>query len=110
MIEEMQLRNYSPKTLRLYIDHVIRLARYFDRSPDELGTSQIREYLLYLVRERKVAWGTYKQALAAFRFFYRFVLNRADIVSDIRCPRPERHLPVVLSMEEVRRFFAEIRS
>jgi site-specific recombinase XerD len=63
-----------------------------------------------LVQEKKQAWGTYKQALAALRYFYRWVVKGPEIVENILCPRPERPLPVVLSFDEVRRFFAAIIS
>jgi integrase/recombinase XerD len=110
MIDEMELRNFSPKTIQVYVENVARFARYFNKSPDKLGPEDVRTYLLYLVQERKNAWGTYKQALAALRYFYRWVIKGPEIVEDIRCPRPERRLPVVLSFEEVRRFFAAIPS
>jgi len=110
MIDEMQLRNFSPKTIQLYVENVSRFARYFHKSPDKLGPEDVRRYLLHLVQEKKNAWGTYKQALAALRYFYRWVVKGPEIVEDIRCPRPERRLPVVLSFEEVRRFFAAISS
>jgi len=110
MIDEMELRNYSPKSIQLYVQNVARFARYFNKSPDKLGPEDVRTYLLHLVQEKKRSWGTYKQALAALRYFYRWVVKGPEIVEDIRCPRPERRLPVVLSFEEVRRFFAAISS
>lgn len=110
MMETLELRGVSPKTVKLYVDCVARFARHYGRSPEQLGRDEIHNYLLYLIRERKVAWGTYKQALAALRFLYRWVLLQGDLVDDIRAPRPERRLPVVLSFEEVHRFFAAIPS
>lgn len=110
MIETLELRGVSPKTVKLYVDCAARFARHFNKSPERLGSEEVRQYLLYLIHERKVAWGTYKQALAALRFLYRWVLNRGDVVQDIRAPRPERRLPVVLSFAEVHRFFAAITS
>ena len=110
MTEVLELRGVSPKTLRLYIDCVARFARHFGKSPEKLGREEVRRYLLYLISERKVAGGTYTQALAALRFLYRWVLEQGDVVEDIRAPRPERRLPVVLSFEEVHRFFAAIPS
>jgi integrase/recombinase XerD len=110
MIDEMELRNFSPKTVKLYVDNVARFARYFGKSPDQLGAEHVRKYLLHLVQEKKRAWGTYCQTLAALRYFYRWVVKGPEVVEDIRCPRPERRLPVVLSFEEVRRFFAAITS
>jgi site-specific recombinase XerD len=110
MIDEMQLRNFSPKTIQCYVETVARFARHFHKSPDKLGPEEVRMYLLHLVQEKKRAWGTYNQALAALRYFYRWVVKGPEIVSDIRYPRPERRLPVVLSFDEVRRFFAAIPS
>jgi len=110
MLDELELRNFSPKTIQAYIGNVSRFARYFNKSPDLLGPEEVRTYLLYLVREKKNAWDTYKQALAALRFFYRWVVKGPEVVDDIRCPRPEHRLPVVLSFEETRRFFAALDS
>jgi integrase/recombinase XerD len=110
MIEALELRGMSPKTIRLYVDCVARFARHFGKSPEKLGPEEVRTYLLYLIHERKAAWSTYKQALSALRFLYRWVLKRGEVVQDIRAPRPERRLPVVLSFEEMHRFFAAILS
>lgn len=110
MIEELELRGMSPKTVKLYVDCVSRFARHFNKSPEKLGREELRAYLIYLLEERKVALGTYKQALAALRFLYRWVLNRGEVVQDIRGPKEGRRLPVVLSFDEVHRFFAAISS
>lgn len=110
MIETMEMRNFACKTIRIYVDVVARFARYFGKSPELLGAEEVRRFLLHLVHEKKLAWATYKQALAALRYLYRWVLQAPEIVQDIRCPRPERRLPVVLSFDEVQRFFAAIPS
>lgn len=110
LIEEMELRNYAPKTIRLYVNHVAKLAIYHGKSPDRLNREEIRNYLVHLLEDRKLSVGTYRQALAAYRYFYRWVIKRGDLVEDILSPRPERHLPVVLSVNEVQRLFAAIPS
>ncbi len=110
MIEAMELRNFAPKTIGLYVDNVARFAKHFGKSPELLGEEHVRQYLVHLVEEKKLAWGTYNQALAALRYLYRWVLQRGEVVRDIRGPRRERHLPVVLSLDEVRRFFAHVVS
>lgn len=53
MLEELQVRNYSPETQRSYIDAVARFARHFGQSPGKLEPEEIREYQLYLLKERK---------------------------------------------------------
>jgi integrase/recombinase XerD len=110
MIEEMKLRNYAPGTIESYVSHVARFARHFGRSPKMLGSEQVRQYLLYLAEDCKSGWPTYNTALAALRYLYRWVLKHGEVVQDIRAPRRERHLPVVLSLDEVRRFFAAVVS
>ena len=58
MIEELQLRILSPQTARVYLKAVERFARHFHASPEHLGPEQIRQYLLYLIHQRKVSANT----------------------------------------------------
>ena len=46
MLEELQRRNYSPETARLYLGTVKDFARYFGKSPDKLGQEDLRQYQL----------------------------------------------------------------
>ena len=55
LIEDMQIRNLSGHTQRAYVEHVVRFARYFRRSPEHLGPIEIRTYLLHLTQERRLA-------------------------------------------------------
>jgi len=52
MLEELERRNYSESTTRIYLQTVEDFARYFHRSPDQLGPEQIREYTAHLFRVR----------------------------------------------------------
>lgn len=110
MIEEMQIRNYSERTIAVYVSAVYRLATFYHKSPDKLDREDIRAFLVDLVEEKKVSWSYYKQILAALRYFYRYVLRRGEVVDDIRGPRSQKTLPVVLSVAEVARFFKAIVS
>ena len=55
MLEDMRVRHLSPHTQRAYTENVARFARYFGRSPAELGPDAVRTYQIYLVDERHVA-------------------------------------------------------
>jgi hypothetical protein len=58
MIDDLRLRNRSPRTIEAYVGWVARLARFHGRSPDQIGAEQVRAFLLHLL-EQKVAWSTY---------------------------------------------------
>jgi hypothetical protein len=58
MIEDMTLRGLKPKTIKAYVECVARFARHFGKSPDLLGTAEIRSYLLYLHHDRNVSAST----------------------------------------------------
>jgi len=110
MIEDLKIRDYSEHTVAAYVSAVYRLAKFYHKSPDKLGREEIRAFLVDLVEQKKVSWPYYKQVLASLRFLYRRVLQRGEVVEDIRGPRPEKRLPVVLSVHEVARFFKAIPS
>ena len=101
MLEELQRRNYSSKTIRLYLWHVAEFAKHFHRSPDQLGAEDIRQYQLFLIQEKKLAWSSYNQIVCALRFFYAKTLKRAFLLQEIPFPRMEQRLPTILSPEEV---------
>jgi site-specific recombinase XerD len=108
MIEDMSLKNLSPRTIEAYVSRVATFARHFGRSPQELGRDDVRAYLLHLVQKKKVSWSVYNQTLAALRFLYEVTLGRKDFLERIPFPKQPTRLPVVLSLDEVARFFAAI--
>lgn len=110
MIEEMELRNYSPKTIRLYVAQLVKCFEFSGKSPASVSPEEIRDYLVYLVEVKGVKWSVYNQVVSALRFLFREVVKRGEIVQDIRCAKAEKKLPVVLGLDEVSRFFAAIHN
>jgi integrase/recombinase XerD len=102
MLEDLQIRNYAPTTVAAYIRSVAEFAKHFGKSPDLLGSEQIREYQLYLIKEKGVSLPSYIQAVCALRFFYTNTLHRPVSVDRIPLPRYEKKLPVILSPAEVK--------
>lgn len=105
MVEDLQRRNYSPKTICHYVAAVARFARHFGCSPDKLGPEHIRAYQLHLIHERRVSWSTFNIAVCGLRFFYRVTLERVFDVRHLPYARTEKRLPVVLSQHELRDLF-----
>ena len=110
MLEDMQLRNLAPATQRNYIAHVAAFARFFGKSPEVLDQEAVREYLLYLLNERKLAPEGVNQQVSALKFLYLATLEMPW--HDVDFPRVKRphQLPVVLSHEEVIQFFDYVPS
>lgn len=102
MLEDLQIRHYSPTTIRLYLYAVSEFAKYFGKPPDRLGAEHIRRYQLFLAKEKKVSPSTYIQTVCALRFLYTHTLQRKVPIERIPFPRRERKLPMILSREEVR--------
>ena len=106
MIEDMRIRNLSPRTITCYVRQVARFAEHFGRSPQRLGPEEIRAYQHYLVDERRVSESRLVQTVAALRFLYQISLGREWPIRFIPFPRQRRRQPVVLSPEEVARLLA----
>jgi len=110
MMEEMEIRNFSPNTIRVYIFHVAQFAKHFGKSPDLLGPEEVRKYQVFLLREKKTALSTMNQKIAALRFFYKETLGHNWVIDRLRYPRRPKRLPVVLSKQEVFGLFAAVRN
>ncbi len=111
MTEDMQVRNLALNTQSSYLQQVSQFARYFKRSPEQLGPEEIRTYQVYLTNERKLAAGSVLIAVAALRFLYKVSLKREWSFDEvIPAPKAPQKLPVILSPEEVLQFLSCIGS
>jgi len=101
MQEDLRLRNFSERTIRRYTHIVAEFAKYFHKSPDQLGPEHVRSFLLYLLNERKLAWGTIQGARSALKFLYARTLKQTWFDQEVIKPKVRRKLPTVWSREEV---------
>src|ERR1700689_4205824 len=109
-IEDMQLRGLAPNTQRSYIHYVADYAKFYNTSPEKLDLEAVRQYELYLLNERKLSPESINAFVAAVQFLY---LDTLEMPWGKECfPRVRRahKLPVVLSPEEVARFFEYVPS
>jgi len=108
--EAARVRHYSIRTERSYDTWVQRFITFHDyRSPEDLGAEEVKEYLNYLADMRRVAGSTQNQALNALVFFYEHALERPfGEMGDFVRAKKRRHLPEVLTPDEVRRLFEHL--
>lgn len=100
MQQDLQIRNYSPRTIQAYVAGVAKLARYYGRSPDTVSGEEIRAFQLHLMSQH-VSWSQFNQTVCALRFFYTKTLQRPGMVEMVAYGRQPKRLPSVLSPQEV---------
>ncbi len=101
MERELRIRGYAEGTRINYLQAMQRFVRYFMRSPDELTVEDVKQYQLFLTKERKVAWSTFNIQVCAIRFFYEKVLEVDWDIERIPYQKCAKKLPVVLSGKEI---------
>lgn len=106
MIQQMQLKGYSSRTIENYTKSIIGLAKYYKTAPDLLSQQQIRDYIQYNLIERKLSKVWCNQLVSALKILFCEILKREWNHTDIPRPRREKKLPVVLSKEEVGKLFS----
>src|SRR3989449_8410863 len=85
MLEDLQIRNYSPHTVDAYLRSVAQFAKHFRTAPDRLGAEHIRTYQLHLLHQQ-VSESVFIQTVCALRFFYETTLVRPCMVEYIPYP------------------------
>jgi site-specific recombinase XerD len=108
MLEDMRLRNFSPETQRSYTHYLSAFAKYFNQCPSGLDVEAIREYQLYLSQVRMMSPQSVNVFTAAAKFLYQETLELPWSNAHFKRQRTPNSLPVVLSLEEVERFFVPI--
>jgi integrase len=106
----LRARHYSPRTEEAYVMWVRRyILDHRKTHPSAMGANEVNAFLSSLAVNERVSASTQNQALSALIFLYCVVLeDPLPWLQDvIRAQRPER-LPVVLTVDEVRRVIAEI--
>ncbi len=101
MDRELRIRGYAENTRKSYIGNMRCFVRHFMRPPDELTAEHVKQYQLFLTKEKQVSWSTFNVHVCAIRFFYREVLRVEWDIEQIPYQKRGRRLPVVLSGEEV---------
>jgi len=74
---------------------------------DNIRERDIKDYLFHLVKEKKVATSTLNSAISALKFYYGTILKK-NFPYEIKKPRKDKKLPVVLSKEEIARILSVV--
>ena len=101
MRRELRLRNYSPGTIKTYLQHMTEFTRHFGRSPSELGREDIINYLMHMTEERKVS-ATYRdQAVSALKMVEHVVQGVLPVLVGGLGQKVDDHLGVTCCLEDM---------
>jgi integrase/recombinase XerD len=110
MIEDMQLRNFSPQTQRTSLHHITGLAQFYQTSPEHLNLEDLRQFQVYMAGECRYSAESLNQFVSAAKFLYGVTLEAPfDAGARLRAKVPIR-APLILSPQEIERFFDNVPS
>jgi len=97
--KELVSRKYSQKTIKAYLHYNENFLGHVKKKPLEVTNDNMMEYLFHLAEKDRSA-STLNIAINALKFYYGGILKRG-FAYEIKRPKKDKKLPVVLSQEEV---------
>jgi site-specific recombinase XerD len=101
MIDDMTVRGLAKATQATYLHAVTSLASFHRKSPDALSARDVQCFMVHLVEDRGLAWGTCNCYVHGLRFFYGVTLGRPAGGFHIPRAKEPQRLPEILSRGEV---------
>ena len=102
LVDDMTMRRFTRETQRNYIRDVGRFATWLGRSPATATAEDVRRFQIEQ-QDAGVPVPTMNSIVAALRFFFTHTLDRPDLARKLVRIGHARKIPVVLSMDEMRR-------
>jgi len=104
---ELVSRKYSYKTGKGYIYYNRDFLIFINKEPSTITDNDIKDYLLYLAEEKEAATATLNQAINALKLYYGTMLKK-KFLYEIKRPRKDKKLPIILSKEEVAKIISSV--
>lgn len=108
MISTLQLKNYSPLTIKSYVWHVAKYAQHFQCCPSKLGPNEVKNYLHHILGQNYSS-SHYRQLVSGLRCLYREVLDYDWMIPHIPYPRKtRRNIPEIPTPSEMKQVLDSI--
>ena len=107
---ELRSKHYSRKTEVAYTNWIKRFILFHNkRHPNDMGAEEIKAFINNLATNHHVSSATQNQALQGILYLYKNILNK-DVgwIEEIKFAHRKKHLPVVLTKEEVKKIFENL--
>lgn len=108
MTRALQLKGLAGKTQREYVRCARQYVAYHMRPAEEMGESEVSQFLMHLLVDRKLSPASRKMYAASLRFLYADALGRPEVAASITYPKVPQTLPDILSGSEVSQILAAL--
>ena len=108
MAEDLKLRGLAAGTQNDYFMHARLFLEWADRPAESMNEEDIRQYLHYLISEKKLSVSTVNTYNAALRFLFAVTLNYNLNYRQIPRLKQVRSLPEILTRSEIKRVFDNV--
>jgi len=110
-------RRYSPRTVEAYEDNLIAFRDYLRThygdptlSPRNATESDVKDWMLYIIEEKKYSPRSVRQKLTTLHSYFRFLLRTGAVEKDVTrrvvAPKVDKPLPVFFKPGEMQRVTA----
>tara|TARA_Y100000588_G_C14247930_1_gene922202 strand:+ start:513 stop:1358 length:846 start_codon:yes stop_codon:yes gene_type:complete len=106
MNKDMILHGFSENTRKSYIGSIRRLALYYQRSPDKISSREVEDYLLHLLKDKKLTYSTCNCLVSALKFLYEKTLEQSKTPFIVPITKQPLTLPVVPSRKDIEKLFS----
>lgn len=104
----LRTQGYALKSEKQYMNWIRRYVRhYLPKHPRETGGDGVREFVTHLAVDKHISPTTQGQCLAALKFLYKTLGVEIGDVDVVRAKK-DKHLPTVLSEDEVFRLLENL--
>jgi site-specific recombinase XerD len=105
--KELASRKYSRRTVKLYLHYNEDFLKFSKKTPYEISKGDIKDYLYHLAERKDASASMLNITISALKFYYGEILKQR-FAYEIKRPKKDKKLPVVLSREEVSKIISSI--
>ena len=109
--DKIRFKHYSLRTEQVYLGWTKRYILFHNkRHPKDMGKVEIEQFLTHLAVDNQVSPTTQNQAFNAILFLYKEILNKSMQDENIQALRAQqkKHIPVVLTIDEVKQIILNV--
>ena len=105
MIDDMSARKLGPHSQRSHLSSCIRFALWLGRSPETASADEVKAFQLHLTDDGASICNR-NRIMTGVKFLLKVTMRRHDLAAEIYHLREPQKVPLVMSLEEIKRVLA----